>query len=123
MPSKVWPDRVRSVLAALPELARGEAQAFDLSQLLESIVSYANDTRKEGQADVTFEVAMLGRSGFDINSPDKKYTLKSLPGHFSGLHLVSMMYVAMKSMVPTTDVGIDLSKEYAEAKRLFALEK
>jgi two-component system sensor histidine kinase ChvG len=40
------------------ELARGEAQAFDLSQLLESIVSYANDTRKEGQADVTFEVAM-----------------------------------------------------------------
>ena len=72
---------------------------------------------------ITFEVAMLGRSGFDINSPDKKYTLKSLPGHFSGLHLVSMMYVGMKSMAPTTDVGIDLSKEYAEAKRLFALEK
>ena len=72
---------------------------------------------------ITFEVAMLGRSGFDINIPDKKYTLKSLPGHFSGLHLVSMMYVAMKSMVPTTDVGIDLSKEYAEAKRLFAFEK
>jgi two-component system sensor histidine kinase ChvG len=40
------------------ELARGEAQAFDISQLLESIVSYANDTRKEGQAEVTFEIAM-----------------------------------------------------------------
>jgi len=40
------------------ELARGEAQAFDLSKLLESIVSYANDTRKEEQAEVTFEVAM-----------------------------------------------------------------
>jgi two-component system, OmpR family, sensor histidine kinase ChvG len=40
------------------ELARGDAQAFDLSKLLESIVSYANDTRKEEQAEVTFEVAM-----------------------------------------------------------------
>ncbi len=39
------------------ELARGEAQAFDMSQLLESITSYANDTRKEGQAEVEFEMA------------------------------------------------------------------
>ena len=39
------------------ELARGEAQAFDLSQLLESITSFANDTRKEGQAEVDFEIA------------------------------------------------------------------
>ena len=64
-----------------------------------------------------------GRGGFDINNPDKKYTLKSLPGDFSGLHLVSIMYVGMQALAPTTDVGIDLSKEYAEAKRLFALEK
>ncbi len=39
------------------ELARGDAQAFDLSQLLESIVSYANDTRKDEQAAVDFEIA------------------------------------------------------------------
>jgi two-component system sensor histidine kinase ChvG len=39
------------------ELARGDAQAFDLSQLLESIVSYANETRKDEQADVAFEIA------------------------------------------------------------------
>jgi two-component system sensor histidine kinase ChvG len=39
------------------ELARGDAQAFDLSQLLESITAFANDTRKEGQAEVQFEMA------------------------------------------------------------------
>ncbi len=39
------------------ELARGEAQAFDLSQLLESITGYANDTRKDEQAEVDFEIA------------------------------------------------------------------
>ena len=41
------------------ELARGDAQAFDLSQLLESIVSYANDTRKEEQAEVVFDLGKL----------------------------------------------------------------
>jgi two-component system sensor histidine kinase ChvG len=39
------------------ELARGEAQAFDLSQLLETITSYSNDTRKDHQAEVEFEMA------------------------------------------------------------------
>lgn len=39
------------------ELARGEAQALDLSQLLETIVSYSNDTRKDHQAEVELEVA------------------------------------------------------------------
>jgi len=72
---------------------------------------------------ITFEVAMLGRGGLDINSPEKKYTLKSLPGQFSGLHLVSMMYVGMRALAPTADVGIHLSEEHAEAKRLFALGK
>lgn len=72
---------------------------------------------------ITFEIAMLGRQGLDINDPSKKYTLRSLPGYFSGLHLVSIMYVGMQALAPTTDVGIDLSQEYAEAKRLFELEK
>jgi tetratricopeptide (TPR) repeat protein len=67
---------------------------------------------------ITFEIAMLGREGFDINSPEKKYSLKSLPGHFSGLQLVSMMYVGMKSLAPEADVGIDLAKEYQEAINL-----
>jgi two-component system sensor histidine kinase ChvG len=39
------------------ELARGEAQAFDLSLLLETIVSNSNDTRKPDQAEVEFDLA------------------------------------------------------------------
>jgi two-component system sensor histidine kinase ChvG len=39
------------------ELARGEAKALDLSQLLETIVSYSNDTRKDNQAEVELEIA------------------------------------------------------------------
>ena len=68
---------------------------------------------------IVFEIAMLGRSGLDINDPAKKYSLRSLPGSFSGLHLVSLMYTGMKLIDPTADAGIDLSHEFAAAKTLF----
>lgn len=72
---------------------------------------------------ITMEVAMLGRNGIDINDPAQKYTLKSLPGKFSGLHLVSIMYAGMKILAPDQDASIDLSREYSEAKKLFDMEQ
>ncbi len=53
-----------------------------------------------------------------INDPDTKYTLNAIPGRFSGLHLVAMMYAAFQHIAPGTDVGIDFSKEYETAKEL-----
>jgi len=44
--------------------------------------------------------------------------VKSLAGNFSGLHLVCLMYVAFKSIALDTDIGFDLSKEYAAAQAL-----
>jgi Flp pilus assembly protein TadD len=65
------------------------------------------------------EVAILGMRGLDINDPTQKYTLKTLSGNFSGLHLVSLMYVAFQKTAPGTDVGIDLTREYAQAVAMF----
>jgi tetratricopeptide (TPR) repeat protein len=65
-----------------------------------------------------YEIAALGRGGLDINDSAKKYTLTSMPGNFSGLHLVSLMYVGFKQIDPTLDSGIDLSKEFAKAENL-----
>ena len=61
------------------------------------------------------EIAMLGRSGVDINDPDDKYTLKALPGKFSGLHLLAIMYTAFRQIDPTMDTGADFSAEYQAA--------
>lgn len=61
------------------------------------------------------EVAMLGRSGLDINNPAKQYKLKNLPGDFSGLHLLAIMYAAFQQIDPSADLGADFSKEYAMA--------
>jgi hypothetical protein len=64
------------------------------------------------------EIAVLGMKGLDINDPARKYRLRSLPGEFSGLHLVSLMYAAFQEIAPGTDVGINLSGEYTAAKKL-----
>jgi tetratricopeptide (TPR) repeat protein len=66
--------------------------------------------------EITFEIAIKGQNGLDINDPEQKYTLKTLPGHYSGIHLVSIMYAGFKAVDPTADAGIDLSAEYEVAK-------
>ena len=61
---------------------------------------------------------MLGRSGLDINDPDEKYSLKSLPGKFSGLHLLAIMYTAFKQIDPRADTGVDFAAEYKAAVQM-----
>lgn len=68
---------------------------------------------------VALEIAMLGRSGLDIHNPDQKHQLQSLPGEYSGMQLLSYMYVAFQMLDPTVDVGADLSAEYEEAVSMF----
>jgi len=79
------------------------------------------EERSEDQVrEITFEIALKGRGGFDINNPDKKYMINSLPGTFTGLQLVSYMYVGFKKIAPDQDIGVDLSQEYTMATQLFA---
>lgn len=67
---------------------------------------------------IALEIAILGRSGLDINDPDEKYSLKSLPGKFSGLHLLAIMYTAFQQIDPTMDTGVDFAAEYKAAVEL-----
>lgn len=68
--------------------------------------------------EITLEVMMKGKSGLDINDSTEKYTLRSLKGRFSGLHLVSIMYAGIKALDPKMDAGIDLQSEYEAAKSM-----
>jgi hypothetical protein len=67
---------------------------------------------------ITFEIAMLGASGLAVNDSAERYSLKSIPGQFSGLHLLCIEYVGFQVIDPTVDLGFDLSAEYAEARRV-----
>ena len=54
---------------------------------------------KQDVKNVGFEVAPLGMKGFDVNDSTQKYQLRSLPGRFSGLHMVCLMYAAFKAPI------------------------
>jgi hypothetical protein len=67
---------------------------------------------------VGFEAAMLGRRGLDLNKTEPKYTLRSLPGEYSALHVVAIYYAAFQQFAPETDLGLDLAREYAAAAQM-----
>lgn len=75
-----------------------------------------DETRRKS---ITAEIALLGRDGLDIAGSDKKYSLRTMPGRFSGLELLAWMFVGMKQLAPDADPGIDLRQEYALAFDLF----
>jgi Flp pilus assembly protein TadD len=85
--------------------------------LLGAMQKFETMSREQTQA-VTFEIVMLGQRGLDVNDPAQKYQLRSMPGHYSGLHLVCLMNVGFKMIAPEHDIGFDLSKEYEAAKML-----
>ena len=68
---------------------------------------------------ITFEIAMLGTKGFEVNNQEQKYSLRSMDGKFSGLHLLCIMYVGFKLIAPESTPSFDLATEYAEAKVMF----
>ena len=68
--------------------------------------------------EIAFEVALKGQSGLDINDSEQKYMLKTLPGNFSGLHLVAIMYAGFRQLDPDLDAGIDFKAEYDAAQAM-----
>ena len=98
----------------VPGTIRMDAVMYCLSAL-EKFHSMSPDQVQK----IGFEIAILGTRGIDVNNPDSRYTLKSLPGQFSGLQLLCYEYVAFKQFAPDQSIGFDLAEEYRAALSLF----
>ena len=70
------------------------------------------DLPRDQVGQTVMEIARLGQSGLAINDPDRRYSLKSLPGDYSGLHLICLMHVGFRLFDPITDPGTGLQREY-----------
>lgn len=103
---------------ATPQVPRMDAVMYCLGALKKFEHMSEEEVKRIG-----IEVAMLGMRGIEVNKPDKQYTLQSLPGEFSGLHLLCLEYVAFKEFDPDLDIGFDLEKEYKMALSLYKQEK
>ena len=93
---------------------RPDAVMYCLSALQKLSAMTPQEVQKIG-----FEIALLGRSGLEVNNPERKYSLRSLPGEYTGLQLMSYMYVAFKQIAPEQNIGFDLSSEYEQALKLY----
>ena len=122
-----WPS---SPLAELARTARTQAAHQNMRAAVGGglradvlmYISGALDTfAKVGPAktrEIAFEVAMKGQEGLDINDSTPKYTLATMPGNFTGLHLVSILYAGFKELDPGLDSGIDFAAEYKAAQAI-----
>jgi tetratricopeptide (TPR) repeat protein len=104
----------RTAIAQKTMRDRGRFRPDVMKYITGALDKFANMSSTDVQA-IGVEIAILGQNGLDINNPDKKYSLRSLPGTYSGLHLCSIMYAAFKQFAPGEDVGIDFSMEYEAA--------
>jgi len=100
----------RSFRAVTPHRERMDAVMYCLAALQK----FESMSMAEVQQ-IGFEIAMLGTKGLDTNDSTPKYQLRSMPGQFTGLQLVSYMYVAFKKIAPDQSIGFDLSAEYQSA--------
>ncbi|MFT5290597.1 MAG: Flp pilus assembly protein TadD [Planctomycetota bacterium] len=96
----------------------GEVRMDAVEYCLAALKEFGPRTAEEVQ-EIVLEITALGDRGLDTNSTDKKYALRKLPGKFSGLELVCLMYVGLKQVAPEADIGFDLSREYAAAREMF----
>ena len=103
----------KSFRSGMPGVERPDAVMYILSALQKFEKMKLEEVQKIG-----FEVALLGQKGLDTNDSTPKYRLKSLPGEFSGLHLLCLMFVAFKKLAPDKDIGFDLSKEFEIANAM-----
>lgn len=112
--------KARSLIAAknfratTPQLERMDAVMYCLGALEKFESMNLSEVQKIG-----FEIAILCTRGISINDPARQYTLRSLPGSFSGLHLLCLEYVAFKKFAPEQDIGFDLSTEFRTAQSLY----
>ena len=98
--------------------AVGGAPRMDVVHYMLAALEKLDEVGLEAFQPIAFEIAMLGTKGLDVNNHEKRYNLKTMTGEFSGMQLVSYMYVGFERIAPGTDQGIDLKREYALAAGL-----
>ncbi len=110
--------RTRIAQITMREQATGNLRTDAVMYCLSALETFKKIGPEKARA-VTAEIALLGRGGLEINNPEKTYTLKSIKGEFTGLKLVSYLYVGVKALDSGQDVGVDLDKEYSAALKIF----
>ena len=81
---------------------------------------YFNGLPPEKIKEIGFEIGLQGQQGIDHANMEQRYYLKSIPDkEFTGLQILSYMYVAFHFIDPALDTGLNFMKEFEAAQGLF----
>lgn len=120
-----FPDSPQAAQAeeARTRIAQLSLRCVDHGAVRSDVVRYIADALAQFDAlgqrrceQIALEIARLSEQGLDIVSPEQKYTLQALPGRYSGLHLLAILYTAFRRIDPTLDIGADFLREYELAQ-------
>ena len=101
-----------------PELLRSMDMASTM-YIVAAMERFEKLQKKQVQQ-IALEIAVLGMSGLDYASSDKKYKLNSVPDEkFSGLELMALMHTGLKQVAPGENTGMDLDQSYEQARSLY----
>ncbi|RIK38232.1 MAG: hypothetical protein DCC55_21740 [Chloroflexi bacterium] len=96
-----------------------EAQAAATMYMVGALERFAGMPQRQIMQ-IAGEIALLGSTGIDYTDSIQKYTLRFLPGEqFSGLQLLSLMYVGFKQVNPELDTGLPFAEAYTNALQLY----
>jgi len=83
-------------------------------------LQYFNGLPPEKIKEIGFEIGLQGQQGIDHENMEQRYYLKSIPDkEFTGLQILSYMYVAFHFIDPALDTGLKFKKEFEAARELF----
>lgn len=107
--------RTRIAQASIRCVNHGELRQEVVHYIADALAAFAalGPRRRE---EIALEVALLAQHGLDVADPAPNYALKTLPGSYSGLHLLAIMYTAFRQIDPAIDVGADFLREYELAR-------
>jgi tetratricopeptide (TPR) repeat protein len=109
--------RSRIAQANMRQAASGDVRPDAMMYCLGALQKIETMSDAEVQK-IGFEIAALGMKGINPTDSKKRYTLRTLPGEFTGLQLLSWMFVTWKRLKPDADIGFDLGREYQAALAL-----
>lgn len=102
---------------AMTEL-KSKGFRVDVVMYLSDAIEKFSKLEKDKVQSISFEIATLGMDGIDINNSEKKFTLNTINGSFSGLQLVCMMFVGFKIIDDKLPPVADFMEEYKAALKM-----
>jgi len=102
------------------DFAKEPAGQSAVTMYMLAALQYFNGMSPVKIKEIGFEIGLLGQKGIDHANMEQRYYLKSIPDkEFTGLQILSYMYVAFQFIDPTLDTGMKFKKEFETAKAIF----